>query len=153
MKLDELNLLVDMRMEVLRAVFELASDYDMSALAEANRVYYEKAISDGYHVALGAFYGDEFVACAGLCLYQQLPSPDDLRGTCACLMNVYTRPQFRGKGIAGFLTEQLISCAKERGVDRIFLETTPAGRSVYEALGFSDIDGHMEKRLYCNDIL
>ncbi|HBT94694.1 MAG TPA: sodium:proton antiporter [Coriobacteriia bacterium] len=145
--LEELDLLVETRIEVLRCVFELPPDYDTSALAATNRAYYEQAIPEGSHIACAAFSGKEFVACAGMCFYRQMPSPESPDGNCGHLMNVYTRPAFRRQGIGRALVKWLLVRARDRGVDRVFLDTTPEGRSLYENLGFIGLEDYMEKRL------
>ena len=50
-------------------------------------------------LACFAYVGNEIVGCGGICLYQEMPSPDNPSGGCAYLMNIYTRPEFRGQGV------------------------------------------------------
>ena len=98
--LDELDELVAWRMEVLRCVFELQEDADVSALREENLRYYREELPRGGHVAAFAELGGERVGCAALCLQREMPSPDNPDGRCAYLMNVYVRPAHRGRGVA-----------------------------------------------------
>jgi N-acetylglutamate synthase-like GNAT family acetyltransferase len=49
---------------------------------------------------------------------------------------VLTRPEYRRKGLARQLMEDLISSAKRRGISTIKLDATDEGRPLYESLGF-----------------
>jgi len=51
-------------------------------------------------------------------------------------VNVYTEPQWRGKGIARALMRELMRWASEQGTDRVVLHASDAGRPLYESLGF-----------------
>lgn len=51
-------------------------------------------------------------------------------------MNVYTRKEYRRKGVAALMVKELIEEARRRGVTEISLDATDAGRPLYETLGF-----------------
>lgn len=55
-------------------------------------------------------------------------------------MNVYVNSGYRRQGIVCEMVKRLIAEAKERGVTEISLDSTDAGRSLYEKLGFRDSD-------------
>lgn len=141
--LDDIDLLLETRIEVLRAVFSLPPDEDTTALKEANRAYYNEKIPTGEHLAGFAYEGDQLVATGALCFYQEMPSPDNDMGMCAYLMNVYTRPLYRKRGIGNAMTDWLVEQARQRGVGKIYLETTPEGRRVYEQYGFVPMEDYL----------
>lgn len=87
-----------MAMEVLHEVFSIPSERSVTELESENRRYYQTELPQGGHIACFAYVGEEIVGCGGICLYHEMPSPDNLNGKCAYLMNIYTRPQFRGHG-------------------------------------------------------
>ena len=58
-------------------------------------------------------------------------------GRRAHLMNVYTKPDYRRKGISKKMVEMIIDEAKENGVTEISLDATEMGRTLYETLGFT----------------
>lgn len=134
--LKDIDFLVEMRMEVLREVFSIPSEQDMSELEERNRLYYTHAIPTGDHIACLAFEDGVLAGCGGICFYQEMPSPDNPSGLCGYLMNVYTRPSFRKTGVGEYVVNWLIDKAKERGATKISLETTPTARHLYEKIGF-----------------
>ena len=65
-----------------------------------------------------------------------LPTADHPTGLRAHLMNVYTAPAFRRRGIARMLVTALMDAARQRGATEISLDATEAGRPLYRALGF-----------------
>ena len=85
--LDDLDLLIQWRMEVLHCVFSIPADADTSELRQQNIDYYRKALANGSHIACFAVEGEAVVGCGGLCLYDEMPSPDNPTGHCAYLMN------------------------------------------------------------------
>lgn len=145
---DEIDALLNWRMEVLSSVFcnefSLQDEAFKSQLRSANRAYYERALASGTHVACFAELDGNPVACGSFCLQEELPSPDNLSGKCAYVMNMYTRPEARGKGIATAVLNWVVDQAKARGAGKIYLETTLAGRAVYERAGFVDYPDMMK---------
>lgn len=142
--LADLPLLMEWRVEVLREVFSVSADEPMDDLAIENRNYYQNMLSKGEHIACFAYCGDEVIGCGGICFYQEMPSPDNPNGHCAYLMNIYTRPPFRGQGTGAQIVRWLIGKARDRGVTKIYLETSESGRPLYRKLGFSDMHGYMK---------
>ncbi len=80
------------------------------------------------------------VAGAGVQLQPILPRPLDIstigesrQGT---IVNVFTEPQWRQRGIAGLLIKEIIIWSKNEQIDRLVLHASDEGRSIYERLGF-----------------
>jgi N-acetylglutamate synthase-like GNAT family acetyltransferase len=142
--IDEIDTLMQWRMEVLHNVFSIPDDEDTSALEKANLEYYMKEIPGGGHVACLASLGNEIIGCGGICFYQEMPSPDNHSGKCAYLMNVYVRSQYRENGFGQNITRWLIKQAKERGITKIYLETSEPGRQMYEQLGFKEMKDYLK---------
>ena len=61
-------------------------------------------------------------------------------------MNVWTDPDFRRRGLARELVTRCVEAARERGVTRLSLGTTEAGRALYEELGFRASGTEMVRR-------
>ena len=139
--IDRIDELAAWRIEMLREVFSLPADADMTQL-EAE----EREIPRSGHVACFARLDGVIVGCAGMCLQTELPSPDNPSGRCAFLMNVYTRPESQHQGVGRTMIEWLVDQAIDRGVDKIYLETSAAGRRLYERVGFTDLPNFMIHR-------
>ena len=142
--LQDLDLLMQWRMEVLREVFSIPPAQSVTELEGENRRYYQRELPRGGHIACFAYRGEEIVGCGGVCLYHEMPSPDNPGGTCAYLMNIYARPRFRRQGIGDKIVRWLIGQAKERGVTKIYLETSEKGRPLYREIGFTEMPDMMK---------
>ena len=141
--LTDLELLMEWRMTVLHEVFSVPHSDSMPELEQNNRRYYQTALQTEGHIACFAYVGREIAGCGGVCLYQEMPSPDNPSGDCAYLMNIYTRPEFRGRGAGKKIVNWLIDQAVQRRITKIYLETSVSGRTLYQAMGFTDMRGYM----------
>ena len=140
-RIRDLETLMEWRVEVIRNVFGKVAD---SILIEANRRYYLHHIGDGTHIAFVASYDGVDCGCGGICLTDELPSPDNPTGRCAYLMNIYVREAYRKNGIAHKLVKRLVDEAKKLDCGKIYLETTADGKPVYVSLGFRDMADMMK---------
>jgi len=141
--LQELDFLVETRIEVLRNVFSLSPNQDMSDLAQASREYYKRAIPKGEHIACLAFENGLFAGCGGICLYREMPLPDNITGLCGYLMNIYTRSEFRRKGIGKGMVRWLVEQGRRQGAEKIYLDASDMGRPLYENMGFVPMKNSM----------
>lgn len=89
-------------------------------------------------LTLLALAGEACVGCATLCYLTVLPTAEHPTGLRAHLMNVYTVPAFRRRGVARTLVAALMDAARLRGATEISLDATAAGRPLYRGLGFRD---------------
>ena len=62
--------------------------------------------------------------------------PGENRGERAWILNMYTEPRARRRGIAKRLMEVMIEWCRARGFSAVSLHASEAGRPVYEAMGF-----------------
>lgn len=131
---EDIELLMQSRLEMLRVVNGLPEDYAFSdELVERSREYFEQ----GNQTTVLAVDGT-VVGCATLCYIELMPTFSHPGGKRAHLMNVYTRSEYRRQGIALHMLQMLIDEAKAKGVTEISLDATPAGRPLYERCGFSE---------------
>jgi predicted GNAT family acetyltransferase len=80
------------------------------------------------------------VTGAGVQLQPILPRPLSYttigEGRQGIIVNAFTEPQWRRRGIASFLMKEIISWSRTERVDRLVLHASNEARSVYERLGF-----------------
>ncbi len=139
----DLPLLVRTRLEVLRAANGLADDADLSGVEAASRAYYARALADGAHTAVLVFDGGDFVGAGGISYYSVMPTVHNPSGRCGYVMNMYTRPAYRRRGIAAHTLDLLVRDAREKGVGQIALEATDMGRPLYAHYGFQAAEREM----------
>lgn len=90
------------------------------------------------------FDGHEFVGASGISFFQVMPTFHNPTGKKAYIMNMYTKPEYRRKGIAYKTLDLLVAEAKQRGIHAISLEATNMGKPLYEKYGFTKMNDEME---------
>ena len=141
---EDLELLVRTRIQVLLAANQLPEGTDMTAVETASRDYYRAALADGSHAAWLVFDGDTWIGAGGVSFYRIMPTYHNPSGRRAYLMNIYTRPDYRRRGIARHMVDLLVGEARQRGITAISLEATDMGRPLYEDYGFVQMPAEME---------
>lgn len=136
----DMKILMKLRLEMLREVNGLSGEYeyDENFIFESRR-YFES----GEQTTVIASDGETLVGCASLSYTWIMPTFSHPTGNRAHLMNVYTRADYRRRGISKKMVEILIDDAKENGVTEISLDATEMGRPLYESLGFKTSDSCM----------
>lgn len=136
----DMKILMKLRLEMLREVNGLSGEYeyDENFISESRR-YFES----GEQTTVIASDGETLVGCASLSYTWIMPTFSHPTGNRAHLMNVYTRADYRRRGISKKMVEILIDEAKENGVTEISLDATEMGIPLYESLGFKASDSCM----------
>lgn len=142
--LEDLELLTDTRVEILRTVNGLGPGADMSEVRRQACRYYQEALPAGRHTAFLVFDGDRFVGAGGVSYFQVMPTFHNPSGQKAYIMNIYTDPGYRRRGVARRTLDLLVRDARDRGVAAVSLEATDMGRPLYEAYGFVPMEHEME---------
>lgn len=115
-----------------------------STIVAATQRILERAIPAGEWTAWIAEIDGNSVGCGAAILRQSPPSPAFPEGgEMAYLLNFYTEPAFRRRGVATALMTTCLAWCRERGVVRVELHASPAGARVYERLGFVPREGDM----------
>lgn len=141
---EEIIELLRWRSEVIEHVFGQRPD---EALMAENERYYLAHVPSGRHLAYIAEVDGAEAGCGSICLTEELPSPDNPDGKCAYLMNIYVRDAFRERGVGHEIVKRLIAEARALKCEKIYLETTAEGRSLYESLGFADLPDMMKLKM------
>ena len=132
---EDMELLMSSRLEMLREVNDLADDYVYDeSFVSCSREYFEK----GDQTSVLALDGKRVIGCASISYITIMPTFMHPTGRRAHLMNVYTAKEYRGCGIAKEMVNLLIEDAWKRGATEISLDSTKAGRPLYERVGFTD---------------
>ena len=79
------------------------------------------------------------VGCCFLYISEKPSNPTFINGKTGTVLNVYTKPEFRKRGIAGELIKLLLAESKAQHLDYVELQATDAGYHLYKSLGFADV--------------
>ena len=142
--IEDIDELVRTRIIVLRAVNKLSDDVNMSVMEKESYEYYKRALETGEHITYLVYDNGTFIGAGGVSFYQVMPTYHNSTGKKAYIMNMYTAPEYRRKGIAIHTLDLLVKDAREQGVSQITLEATEMGRSLYEKYGFIKMEDEME---------
>jgi len=141
--ISDLDILTKTRIEVLKAANELSDETDMSIVERESYNYYKKCFTNDEHVAYLVYYDGFFAACGGISFYKVMPTFHNPTGNNAYIMNMYTKSEYRRKGIAIKTLDLLIQEATRRDIRKISLEATKSGRPLYEKYGFVPMKDEM----------
>jgi len=141
--IDDMNILIKTRIQVLRAANKLADVVDMSVIEHESYDYYKDSLVNGTHIAYLVYNDSIFVGAGGVSFYRVMPTYENPTGEKAYIMNMYTVPQYRKQGIAIRMLDYLVKEAKARNVTFISLEATAMGKPLYEKYGFVGMENEM----------
>lgn len=88
-------------------------------------------------VCVLAEYNNQVIGTAYMTIEERLYHPETPNGIQANIVNVYTKESFRGQGIASAMVKKLMECSKDYNIEKLTLDATKMGESVYRGLGFS----------------
>lgn len=126
---------MNLRLEMLKVVNDLDENAEFEkVLVDTSREYF----LNGDQTTVFAMDGEKIAGCASISYITIMPTFSHPTGKRAHLMNVYTRKEFRRKGVGKLMVEFLIEEAKSLGVTEISLDATEMGHPLYKALGFTE---------------
>jgi GNAT superfamily N-acetyltransferase len=110
---------------------------ELEAMGLTTAAYLRDAMPPGrYRGWLAETAAGDVVAGVGVAIHSWPGSPDDPNACRGIVINVYTDPAFRRRGIARRLMDTLIAWCRAEGFGGIALHATVHGRPLYEQLGF-----------------
>jgi len=135
---DQVELLTKYRMAYLTELQgERSPEYQQKLSEELNR-YFKEAMDEDRFFAFMAELDGEIVSFGGMVI-KKIPGDFNqsmyLEGD---ILNMYTIPAARRKGISALILERLIEEAKRRGISKISLHTTKDGEKLYRKFGFEE---------------
>jgi GNAT superfamily N-acetyltransferase len=131
---------VDVIVRHRRAMFADMGSGDEAArdaMASAAEPFIEASLKNGTYRGWLVETGDGVVAGGGLAVVGFQPTPFDPVPRRAWVLNMYTEPAYRRRGLARELMLTMIGWCRERGLKSVFLHASDAGRRLYEELGFT----------------
>ena len=115
-------------------------------LMNESRLWTERALASGEYLGWLATPKNDpsrIVSGAGVQIRQVAPHPfrpprgdDFAKGKHAIVLNVFTEPEWRRRGLARLLMEEILRWARAEQLDRLVLHASTEARQLYEQLGF-----------------
>lgn len=108
----------------------------VAAMTSLTATYLAKAMPEGTFRAWLACAGDRAVAGGAIVISPWPAHSYDLECRRATILNVYTDPDYRRRGIARQVVQTIIGWCRQQGFARVTLHASDDGRHLYESLGF-----------------
>lgn len=135
--IDDIESLIDYRVKFLNALYSHPEDDETEVLRKSLREYFSEAISSGEFVAWLAECNGRIVGISGMTIWRMPARYGGLEsGKLGYILNLYTIPEARRKGICTRLLNELIKEAKSSGLRYLHLHASEEGASVYKKAGF-----------------
>lgn len=134
--LTDIDELVQMRIEYLTEDYGSLTDIQTKKIRNQLPEYYSNHLNKDLFVYV--VKSEEIISCCFLLVSEKPANPSFINGKTGTVMNVYTRPDFRRKGIAGNIMNFLIADAEKMGLDFVELKATDDGYNLYKSVGFED---------------
>ena len=132
--IDEVETLVELRLAMFEA---MGIDHSELTLAIAPmRTYFKQHLPTGDFRVWVAEHRDVPIAAIGLVIHSVPPSPHNMAGHVAYIMNLVTLPEHRRHGIAKRLLLHVLGIVRAEGISKVSLHATSDGQQLYEHLGF-----------------
>ena len=124
------------------------SEEEIERFMVANRNYFKISLLDESFLGWVAVMENErdIVATGGMSFFHRAPNFGSLDGRDGYLLNMYTKPEWRGKGVATEIVKCVLEYARSIQLKAVRLHASNAGRPVYEKLGFIRQESEMVLR-------
>jgi GNAT superfamily N-acetyltransferase len=133
----DIDILFKLRFDYLLADRGSLTEVEETLIRSQLETYYKEHINKDF-IAILAIIEDKVVSSAFLAISEKPANPAFITGKTGTLLNVFTYPEYRRRGIATKVISKIIDEAKQLGLSSIELSATKDGKPVYEKLGFTE---------------
>lgn len=131
----DIAVLVAHREAMFRA---MGTECDYAKMAIHYGAWLDEAMSSGTYWGCVATPADgEIVASGGVIVVPWSPGPWQMDPRNAWIVNVYTHPAHRARGLARRLMNAMHDWCRAHGIERAALNATSAGQPIYESMGYT----------------
>lgn len=135
--IEELDLLVNLRISYLLEDNGTIPQDKLAKISEKLPDYFRRHLNKDCFVYV-AKSENEIVSCCFLIVSEKPSNFSFINGVVGTVMNVYTNPFYRRKGLAGKLLKMLLVDSEKMGLDFVELKATDTGYNLYKSIGFED---------------
>jgi len=141
--LSDAEKLAEIRSNLLIELNHILSEADRIIVEQITLKYFKKAFYDNTFVSWIALDNEEIIATSGLSFSIVPPLLQIPDGKVAYIMNMFTFPSYRNRGIGTELLNRIVEEAKQLGYKKITLNASEMGKPLYEKYGFKDVHNAM----------
>jgi len=139
--IDDTEILVNFRLRFLNELYNHPEDDETEIVKKSLQEYFFKAIPSNDFIAWLAEYNGQVISTSGMVVWQMPARYHGLEsGRLAYILNMYTIPEARRKGICTQLLNELIKEAKSLGLTYVHLHSSEDGINIYRKVGFVEPD-------------
>ncbi|MDH5481827.1 MAG: GNAT family N-acetyltransferase [Candidatus Bathyarchaeota archaeon] len=137
--IDDVSTLVDLRVRFLNELYNHPEDAETAVIRKSLQDYFVKAIPSKEFIAWMAEYEAKIIGTGGMVVWQIPARYGGVEtGKLGYLLNFYTIPEARRKGICTRLLNELIDEAKSLGLKYLHLRSSEDGINIYRKAGFAE---------------
>ncbi len=134
--LKDIDELIQLRLEYLNEDYGSLTDIQFEKIRNQLPVYYQNHLNKDLFVYV--VKSEKIISCCFLLVSEKPANPSSINGKTGTVLNVYTKPEFRRKGIARKIMDFLITDARKMKLDFVELKATDNGYNLYKSVGFKD---------------
>lgn len=136
--------IICLRIALLKELGEIKSSQEEQLLLSSTKQYLKQALSNNEFISYIAKFNGEAVSVSGIVIFKRPLYLENLNGIETYILNMYTSPEHRGRGISRKLLESCIEECKNIGVKRVWLHASEDGKRLYQKMGFTFKNNEME---------
>jgi GNAT superfamily N-acetyltransferase len=144
----DLEVLTVMRLEFLKEAGHIKDGDDISSLYNELLEFMKVHLDKDLHIWVAESDG-KAVATGAVSIWDKLPTGQgkDNRSKIGYVSNMYTRPEYRKKGIAGSIVQHILQFMKDEGISKTMLHALEDGKGIYRKSGFATNENFMEMKI------
>jgi GNAT superfamily N-acetyltransferase len=133
----DVQTLIDYRVRFLNELYNHPENDKTEVLRKSLGRYFSEAIPSNSFIAWLAEYDGKTIGTGGMVVWQMPGRYGGLEtGRLGYILNMYTIPEARGKGVCTRLLQELIRETKSLGLRYLHLHASEAGMDIYRKAGF-----------------
>jgi len=135
--IEHLEILVDLRIEFIKDIHPEIDHQLLDKIQKTTLNYFNDLLNNNSYIGfIGINKNGEVICTAGLIIYYLPPLNNENYRKIGHVLNFYTKPAYRKNGIGLKLMNYLKDTAKSEKINRLVLNSTKMGFSIYKKAGF-----------------
>jgi ribosomal protein S18 acetylase RimI-like enzyme len=135
--IEYLEILVDLRMEFIKDIHPKIDLQLLEKIRKGTLTYFNDLFKNNAYIGfVGINNNGELICTAGLLIYYLPPLNNENSRKIGHVLNFYTKPAYRKRGIGLKLMNCLKDTAANEKINRLVLNSTKMGFSMYKKAGF-----------------